>query len=89
LAEVLRGHPRDALIHRLLLSVNIRVVDADFGRAVGERIGRTRVRGNVTLDALVAEGAARLPRPVVVFTADEHDLTTLVDPDVMVLSIAA
>jgi hypothetical protein len=89
LTEVLRGHPRDALIHRLLAALNIRVIDAQLGQAAGERIGRTATRGNVTLDALVAEVASSLPRPVAVLTADVEDITALVDPDVMVLDIAA
>ena len=89
LTEVLRGHPRDALIHRLLLGLKVRVIDEDLGRAAGERIGRTKVRGNATLDALVAEVASSLPRPVAVLTADYDDITALVDPDVMVLDIAA
>lgn len=89
LTEVLRGHPRDALIHRLLQSLKVRVIDEDLGRAAGERIGRTKVRGNATLDALVAEVASQLPRPVAVLTADYDDITALVDPDVMVLDIAA
>lgn len=89
LTEVLRGHTRDALIHRLLAATNIRVVDAELGRAAGERIGRTRVRGNVTLDALVAQVASGLPRPVVVMTADVQDMTPLVDSDVMVVDVAA
>ena len=89
LTEVLRGHPRDALIHRLLQSLKVRVIDEDLGRAAGERIGRTKVRGNATLDALVAEVASSLPRPVAVLTADYDDITALVDPDVMVLDIAA
>ena len=89
LTEVLRGHPRDALIHRLLAALRIRVIDAPLGQAAGERIGRTFTRGNVTLDALVAELASSLPRPVAVLTADVKDITALVDPDVMVLDIAA
>lgn len=89
LTEVLRGHPRDALIHRLLQSLKVRVIDEDLGRTAGERIGRTKVRGNATLDALVAEVASQLPRPVAVLTADYDDITALVDPDVMVLDIAA
>ena len=89
LTEVLRGHPRDALIHRWLQSLKVRVIDEDLGRAAGERIGRTKVRGNATLDALVAEVASSLPRPVAVLTADYDDITALVDPDVMVLDIAA
>ena len=89
LTEVIRGHPRDALIHRLLASLQVQVIDEQLGRAAGERIGRTQVRGNATLDALVAEVASSMPRPVVVLTADYDDITALVDPDVMVLDIAA
>jgi hypothetical protein len=89
LTEVLRGHPRDVLIHRLLAALQIRVIDARIGQAAGVRIGRTARRGNVTLDALVAEVASSLPRPVAVLTADVDDLNALVDPDVMVLDIAA
>jgi hypothetical protein len=89
LTEVLRGHPRDAAIHRLLASLNVRVIDAPLGQAAGERIGRTKTRGNVILDALVAEVASSLPRPVALLTSDVEDLQVLVDPDVMVLDIAA
>ena len=89
LTEVLRGHPRDAAIHRLLASLNVRVIDAPLGQAAGERIGRTKTRGNVTLDALVAEVASSLPRPVALLTSDVDDLRALVDTDVMVLDIAA
>ena len=86
---MLRDHPRDAFIHQLLSSLKVRVIDAELGRAAGERIGRTKVRGNATLDALVAEVASSLPRPVAVLTADYDEITALVDPDVMVLDIAA
>lgn len=89
LTEVLRGHPRDVLIHRLLASLNVRVVDEGLGRHAGERIGQRKVRGNVTLDALIAELASSLPRPVVVLTSDMEDMAALVDDDVMVLDIAA
>jgi len=89
LTEVLRGHPRDAAIHRLLASLNVRVIDAPLGQAAGERIGRTKSRGKVTIDALVAEVASSLPRPVALLTSDVDDLQALVDPDVMVLDIAA
>jgi len=89
LTEVLRGHPRDAAIHRLLASLNVRVIDAPLGQAAGERIGRTKTRGNVTIAALVAEVASSLPRPVALLTSDVDDLQALVDPDVMVLDIAA
>ncbi len=89
LTEVVRGHPRDASIYRLLSSMQVRVVDEDLGRAAGQRIGRRSVRGNDTLDALVAELASCLPRPVVVLTADVDDMTALVDDDVLVLDIAS
>jgi len=89
LTEVLRGHPRDAAIHRLLASLNVRVIDAPLGQAAGERIGRTKTRGNVTIAALVAEVASSLPRPVALLTSDVDDLQALVDPDVMVLDFAA
>lgn len=91
LTEVLRGKSTDEPVHRLLDSLNVQVVDRHVGRAAGERIGRTRTRGNSTLDtldAIVAEVASSLPRPVAVLTADTKDLTVLVDPDVMVLDIA-
>lgn len=87
LTEVLRGHPRDVRIHRLLGALTVRVVDVQLGKAAGERIGRRALRGNVTLNALVAELASTLPRPVVVLTTDVTDLTALVDDDVMVLDI--
>ncbi len=89
LTEVLRGHPRDAAIHRLLATLNVRVIDAPLGQSAGERIGRTQSRGNVTLHALVAEVASSLPRPVALLTSDVDDLRALVDTDVMVLDIAA
>ena len=89
LTEVLRGHARDAAIHRLLASLNVRVIDAPLGQAAGERIGRTKSRSNVTLDALVAEVASSLPRPVALLTSDVDDMQALVDADVMVLDIAA
>jgi len=85
LTEVLRGAPRDAAVHRLLDSVSIRVIDADIATAAGARIGRTRTRGNVTIDALVAEVAGREPGPVAVMTADSKDLGALVDPAVALL----
>jgi hypothetical protein len=69
--------------------LNVRVIDAPLGQAAGERIGRTQSRGNVTLDALVAEVASSLPRPVALLTSDVDDLQGLVDPHVMVLDIAA
>ena len=89
LAEDLRGHPRDARVMRYLNSTNIADITRIIATAAGQRIGQTRTRGNVTLDAIVATVASPLERPVVVLTADATDITALVDPDVMVLDIAA
>jgi predicted nucleic acid-binding protein len=89
LAEVLRGHPRDANVMRYLNSTNVIDVTREVAASAGRRIGKTRSRGNVTLDAIVATIAAPLARPVVILTGDMSDLTALVDPDVMVLDIAA
>jgi hypothetical protein len=69
--------------------LNVRVIDAPLGQAAGERISRAKTRGNITLDALVAEVASSLPRPVALLTSGVDDLRALVDPDVMVLDIAA
>lgn len=89
LAEVLRGHPRDVRVMQYLNSTNIADITRAIATSAGQRIGHTRTRGNVTLDAILAIIASPLERPVVVLTADTEDITALVDPDVMVLNIAA
>ena len=88
LTETLRGHARDADLHQLLKGVDVADVVAGLGRRAGERLGRSRVRGNHSLDAIVAELASALPRPVVILTADVDDLRMLVDEDVMLLDIS-
>lgn len=88
LTESLRGHLRDAELHHLLRSVHVTDVDAGLGRRAGERIGRTHIRGSHSLDAIVAELASSLPRPVVVVTADVGDMRMLADHEVMILDVS-
>jgi predicted nucleic acid-binding protein len=77
LAEVLRGHRRDAGVHLLLQSVQVEPVTADIGRRAGELLGRTRRKD--TVDAVVVTTADDLPRPVLVLTSDPRDITALVE----------
>lgn len=88
LAEVLRGHPRDVWVHRALRSVQVHDVDQELGSAAGIRIGRSAARGSVTIDAIIAELASRMPKPVAVMTSDLDDLRALIDPDTLLLRAA-
>jgi len=83
LAEVLRGTPRDATMHRVLNKITVVAVDEQTGRAAGELLGRLGLSGHEhALDALLAVVAMSQPRPVVVLTSDPGDLTRLTDePD--------
>jgi len=87
LAEVLRGGPRDAAVHRLLKLCQVESVTARHGRAAGELLGRTR--RNDTVDAVVAVTADALPAPVRILTSDPKDLSALTDgmPDVSVEAV--
>ena len=87
LAEVLRGHPRDARVHALLSTVDKEPVTPDLGRAAGELLGRTR--RDDTIDAIVAVTADALEVPVRVLTGDPGDLRALTSdmPDVTVVPI--
>lgn len=75
LAEVLRGHPRDAAVHLLLKGCRVEPVSAAVGRAAGELLGRTGRKD--TVDAVVVATAATLPAPVLVLTSDPSDLGAL------------
>ena len=86
--EVLRGKPRDARTHQFLSAINIHVIDENIGRGAGTRIGKTSLRGNVIIDAIVVEVASRLPRPVAIKTSDFKDIKGLADPDIMILDLA-
>jgi predicted nucleic acid-binding protein len=75
LAEVLRGHPRDAAVHLLLKGCRVEPVSAAVGRAAGELLGRTGRKD--TVDAVVVATATTLPPPVLVLTSDPSDLGAL------------
>lgn len=87
LAEALRGHPRDAGVHRLLSALDTEPVTPELGRAAGELLGRTR--RDDTIDAVVAVGAAGLGLPVRLLTGDPDDLRALTAdmPGVTVVTI--
>jgi predicted nucleic acid-binding protein len=78
LAEVLRGGPRDARVHRVLGRVTVIPIDRPQGRAAGELLGRTGLSGHrCALDALLAVVALAQPRPTVLLTSDPTDLARL------------
>ncbi len=80
LAEVLRGGPRDAVLHRVLNKITVVPIDKACGRAAGELLGRTGLSGHrCSLDALLAAVALTQPRPVVLLTSDPVDLARLTD----------
>ncbi len=80
LAEVLRGGPGDAPVHRVLGQITVIPIDEQQGRAAGELLGRTGLSGHrYALDALLAVVALDQPRPVVVLTSDPRDLGRLTD----------
>jgi predicted nucleic acid-binding protein len=80
LAEVLRGGPSDARMHRALGPMTVVPVDEPRGRAAGELLGRTGLSGHrCALDALLAVIALDQPRPVVLLTSDPRDLARLTE----------
>jgi predicted nucleic acid-binding protein len=80
LAEVLRGGPGDAPLHRVLGQITVIPIDKQQGRAAGELLGRTGLSGHrCALDALLAVVALDQPRPVVVLTSDPRDLGRLTE----------
>jgi predicted nucleic acid-binding protein len=80
IAEVLRGGPRDAKLHRVLNQIKVVPVDKTLGRAAGELLGRAGLSGHrCTLDALLAAVALGQPRPVVLLTSDPDDMSRLTD----------
>ncbi len=83
LAEVLRGGPRNAALHRVLNKITVVPIDRTYGRAAGELLGRTGLSGHrCALDALLAAVALSQQRPVVLLTSDPDDLARLTDePD--------
>jgi predicted nucleic acid-binding protein len=80
LAEVLRGGPRYANVHRVLSWVTVVPIDKALGRLAGELLGRAGLSGHrCTIDALLAAVALGLPRPVVVLTSDPDDMARLTE----------
>ena len=80
LAEVLRGGPRDARVHRMLSRMTIIPLDKQGGRAAGELLGLTGLPGHrCALDAVLAVVALAQPRPVVLLTSDTDDLRRLTE----------
>jgi predicted nucleic acid-binding protein len=80
LAEVLRGGPGDARVHRVLSRITVVPIDEQEGRAAGELLGRTGMSGHrCALDALLAVVALGQPRPVVLLTSDPEDLGRLTE----------
>jgi predicted nucleic acid-binding protein len=80
IAEVLRGGPRDAKVHRVLNRVTVVPIDKALGRAAGELLGRAGLSGHrCTIDALLAAVALGQPRPIVLLTSDPDDMARLTD----------
>jgi predicted nucleic acid-binding protein len=80
LAEVLRGGPSDARMHRALGRMTVIPIESQQGRAAGELLGRTGLSGHrCALDALLAAIALDQPRPVVLLTSDPRDLARLTE----------
>jgi predicted nucleic acid-binding protein len=81
LAEILRGSPRDAPVHRVLNRVSHEPVTEHLGRAagalLGTLLGTTRLPGTAIVDAVVAATALDQPGPVLILTSDPGDLRTL------------
>jgi hypothetical protein len=83
LAEVMRGTPRDANMHRVLDRITVVSIDKKLGRAAGELLGRAGLSGHQhALDALLAVVAMEQQRPIVLLTSDPDDLRRLThEPD--------
>lgn len=80
LAEVLRGTPRDAGMHRVLNRINVVPIDKRLGQAAGELLGRIGLSGHRhALDALLAVVALEQERPIVLLTSDPDDLGRLTE----------
>jgi len=80
LAEVLRGGPKDAPVHRVLGRVTIVPIEEKQGRTAGELLGRTGLSGHrCALDALLATVALAQPRPVILLTSDTEDMRRLTE----------
>jgi len=80
LAEVSRGGPRDAAVHRVLARIAVVPVTATIARRAGELLGITGLSGHrCAIDAVVAATALDLERPVVLLSSDLDDMSRLVE----------
>jgi predicted nucleic acid-binding protein len=79
IAEVLRGSPRDAAVHRVLNTVTVVAIGRAHGRLAGELLGLTGLPGRCAMDALLAAVALSQPRPAILVTSDPDDLAKLTE----------
>jgi hypothetical protein len=79
IAEVLRGSPRDAAVHRVLNTVTVVAIGKAHGRLAGELLGLTGLPGRCAMDALLAAVALSQPRPAILVTSDPDDLAKLTE----------
>jgi predicted nucleic acid-binding protein len=80
LAEVLRGGPKDAPVHRALRHVVVTSIDENLGRRAGELLGAIGMSGHHdTVDSLLAVVALAQQRPVVLLTSDPDDMARLTE----------
>ncbi|HEV7721716.1 MAG TPA: hypothetical protein VGO60_10545 [Iamia sp.] len=85
LAEIVRGHPRDAGVFAMLRREAVRVTEVTpaVGAGAGRLLGALGVGSEMAVDAfLVATGDAR--RPARILTTDVGDLTALAEHAVAV-----
>lgn len=75
-AETTRGGPHDALVNRVIKTVdNIVPVTEEVAREAG-RLLAAAAKSNATVDALVVATAARL-EPTIILTGDVGDIAAL------------
>jgi predicted nucleic acid-binding protein len=80
LTEALRGGPRDAAVHRVLVRITVVPVTAVIARRAGELLGATGLSGHLcAIDAVVAATALDSERPIVLLTSDPDDMNRLVE----------
>jgi predicted nucleic acid-binding protein len=80
LTEALRGGPRDAAVHRVLVRITVVPVTAVIARRAGELLGATGLSGHrCAIDAVVAATALDSERPIVLLTSDPDDMNRLVE----------
>ncbi|MGQ0773064.1 MAG: PIN domain-containing protein [Pseudonocardiales bacterium] len=78
LAEVIRGHRRDAAVNRIVAKVTVLPVTEATGRLAGQLLGKANLGRGHAVDAMVAATAVIAERPVLILTSDQTNLTTLV-----------